>query len=100
MKDLSKTWLLFILVHFVVSGCNNKESDKVEITIKSTTQPSAKVILSINYALEVVTIGESQTDSLGNCSFEMTSAKADVCWNSNRRKVRRGLSLTRIRFGY
>lgn len=75
MKESSKTWLLFIILHFVILGCNNNETGKAKITIKSTTQPSAEVKISLYTGLDQVTIGESKTDSTGNSSFEVTLQK-------------------------
>jgi len=74
MKEFSKNCILFI-VYFLILGCNNKETDKAKITIKSTTQASVNVKVSLYSALDQVTIGESKTDSLGNSSFEVTLQK-------------------------
>ena len=75
MKEFSKTWLCLIIVHFVILGCNNKQADKVKITITSITQPNAEIKISQYAALDQVTISESKTDSLGNSSIELTLQK-------------------------
>lgn len=75
MKESSKTWLLFIILNFVLIGCNNTETTKVKIGIKSTTQPNSEVKISSDNALDQVTISESKTDSIGNSSLEVTLQK-------------------------
>ena len=75
MKEFSKAWRWLIILYLVVQGCNNKEADKVKITIKSITQPNAEVKISQYVALELVAMSESKTDSIGKNSLELPLQK-------------------------
>jgi thiol-disulfide isomerase/thioredoxin len=75
MKIHPKTWLYFLLLHLALQGCNERESNKATISIKSKTQLNAPIkIYHSNYLDDTILI-ESKTDSVGGSSFELPLSK-------------------------
>lgn len=74
MKKTSRVFLMLLILIFAIQGCST-ETKKVKITIKSSTQLSAKVVISQYVGLDQVTVIESTTDTIGNSSFELTLEK-------------------------
>lgn len=72
MNTVSKISLFVATLSFILSGCNPQHARTARITIRSTTQPNSAVKISVVRTLDKTSLFETTTDSVGNCSFEMT----------------------------
>ena len=75
MKTPAKTWLYVLLLLLALQGCNNKNSNKATVTIKSKTQLSAPIKLSRPNYLDDTTLLESETDTTGSGTFDLALTK-------------------------